>query len=123
MAITFELLPEELNLHNPAFVGAFMGFADASIGASGAVRYLVETLHAAPLATWDGDEFYDFAELRPVSRVLPPRDRALIWPEADFWVVREVPGRGEAPSRSLILFRAQEPRLKWEPDGRELAVF
>ena len=131
MAISFELLPEELDLRNPAFVGAFMGFADASIGASGAVRYLVETLHAAPLATWDGDEFYDFAELRPVSRVVPPRDRALIWPEAEFWVVREVPGvpggmgaggAGEAaPGRSLILFLAHEPRLKWKTYSRELA--
>src|SRR5438093_13668422 len=94
MSIQFELVPEELNLRNPAFVGAFMGFPDASMGASGAVRFLAETLRAAPLATWDGDEFYDFAELRPVSRVVPPRDRSLIWPQADFWVVREAPAGG-----------------------------
>src|SRR5919199_2786126 len=130
MAIEFALVPEELNLRRPAFVGAFMGFADASLGASGAVRFLVETLHAAPLATWDGDEFYDFGELRPVSRVVPPRDRALIWPQADFWVLREAPGppgaagAGEtAPSRSPILFLAHEPRLKWKTYSRELGEF
>jgi hypothetical protein len=121
MAIEFELVPEELHLRNPAFVGAFMGFPDASMGASGAVRYLVETLRAAPLATWDGDEFYDFAELRPVSRVVPPRDRTLVWPQADFWVVREAPGAGDAEPRSLILFLAAEPRLRWKVYSRELA--
>src|SRR5919199_2522648 len=123
MAIEFALVPEELNLRRPAFVGAFMGFADASLGASGAVRFLIETLHAAPLATWDGDEFYDFGELRPVSQIVPPRDRTLIWPQGDFWVVREAPGAGEAPSRSLILFLAHEPRLKWKTYGRQLGEF
>ncbi len=125
MPIEFELVPEELQLSNPAFVGAFMGFPDASMGASGAVRFLVESLHAAPLATWDGDEFYDFGELRPVSRVIPPRDRTLVWPQADFWVVREVPPPedSEASPRSLILFLAAEPRLRWKAYGRELADF
>src|SRR4051794_40280001 len=91
MAISFSLVPEELGLQDPILVGAFMGWPDASLGASGAVRYLVESLRAAPLATWDGDEFYDYVELRPVSRVLPPRERILVWPQAEFWVVREVP--------------------------------
>src|SRR5215212_7529591 len=90
MAISFELVPEELGLRDPLFVGAFMGWADASMGASGAVRYLVEKLNAAPLATWDGDDYYDFVELRPLSRVIPPRDRVLVWPHGEFWVAREV---------------------------------
>src|SRR5688500_16362429 len=149
MAISFELVPEELGLRNALFAGAFMGWPDASMGASGAVRYLVEKLGAAPLATWDGDEYYDFVELRPVSRVIPPRDRILIWPQGEFWVVREValrpasedmlagagliqlgaggaggePGtaREMAGTRSLILFLAAEPRLRWRAYGRELA--
>jgi hypothetical protein len=142
MAISFSLVPEELGLHDPVLVGAFMGWPDASLGASGAVRYLVESLRAAPLATWDGDEFYDYVELRPVSRVLPPRERVLIWPQAEFWVVREVPvartaafgsaaPRGEGGdaedgsprTRSLLLFLAHEPRLRWRTYGRELAAF
>ncbi|HEU5316276.1 MAG TPA: PAC2 family protein [Chloroflexota bacterium] len=143
MGISFELLPEELGLRDPLFVGAFMGWADASMGASGAVRFLVEKLGAPPLATWDGDEFYDFVELRPVSRVVPPRDRVLIWPQAEFWAAREVPllppssdllagaglvtlpGPGSATKgqpRSVILFLAAEPRLKWRTYGRELAA-
>ena len=146
MSVSFELVPEELGLRNALFVGAFMGWPDASMGASGAVRYLVEKLGAAPLATWDGDDYYDFVELRPVSRVIPPRDRILIWPQAEFWVVREValrpasddilagagliqlgaggePGSGGpvAGTRSLILFLAAEPRLRWRSYGRELA--
>jgi hypothetical protein len=149
MAISFELVPEELGLRDALFVGAFMGWPDASMGASGAVRYLVEKLGAAPLATWDGDDYYDFVELRPVSRVMPPRDRTLIWPQAELWVVREVglrsaaedmlagagliqlggtPGTagsgasaGGAARRSLVLFLAAEPRLRWRSYGRELA--
>src|SRR5688500_4266041 len=149
MAISFELVPEELGLRDALFVGAFMGWPDASMGASGAVRYLVEKLGAAPLATWDGDDYYDFVELRPVSRVMPPRDRTLIWPQAELWVVREVglrsaaedmlagagliqlggtpgpagsgAGAGGAARRSLVLFLAAEPRLRWRSYGRELA--
>jgi hypothetical protein len=142
MAITCELVPEELGLRDPLLVGAFMGWPDASMGASGAVRYLVEKLNAAPLATWDADDYYDFVELRPVSRVIPPRDRILIWPNAEFWIVRDVPisspahdllaGAGmlnlagptpPARSRSLVLFLAHEPRLRWRAYGRELTGF
>jgi LmbE family N-acetylglucosaminyl deacetylase len=146
MTIELELVPEELGLRDPAFVGAFMGWPDASMGASGALRFLVESLHASPLATWDGDEYYDFGELRPVSRVIPPRDRILIWPQGEFWVARAVPVErregtaGPLPpaepeqgpadesapsddSRSLILFLAAEPRLRWRTYARELASF
>ena len=56
-----------LDLRDPLLVGAFMGWADASVGASGAVRFLIESLDAERLATWDGDDYYDFVELRPVS--------------------------------------------------------
>src|SRR3712207_6099876 len=98
MAITYSLVPEELGLNRPILVGAFMGWPDASLGASGAVRFLVESLGAAPLATWDGDEYYDFGELRPVSRVVPPRDRILIWPQAEIWVARAVPLEGDGPA-------------------------
>jgi hypothetical protein len=136
MAISFSLVPEELGLRDPLLVGAFTGWPDASLGASGAVRFLVEALRAAPLATWDGDEYYDFTELRPLSRVVPPRDRALIWHQGEFWVAREVPfsGRGdggegtvgstsEPSSRSVILFLAPEPKLRWRSYSRELAAF
>lgn len=140
MAINVELVPEELGLKDPLFVGAFMGWPDASMGASGAVRYLIEKLDAVSLATWDADDYYDFVELRPVSRVVPPRDRTLIWPQAEFWVVREVrltsaaddviagaglagemPGVGS--TRSLILFLAHEPRMRWRAFSRELTDF
>ena len=146
MAISFELVPEELGLRNPLFVGAFMGWPDASMGASGGVRFLIEKLGAAPLATWDGDDYYDFVELRPVSRVIPPRDRVLIWPQGEFWVAREVPlsppsadfvagagltllRGGDAPAaaepspgtRSVVLFLAAEPRMRWRSYSRELA--
>jgi hypothetical protein len=55
---------------------------------------------------------------------VPPRDRTLIWPQADFWVVREVPGLiDDSATRSLELFLAAEPRLRWKTYSRELAEF
>jgi len=146
MAITYSLVPEDLGLNDPILVGAFMGWPDAALGASGAVRFLIESLNATPLATWDGDEYYDFVELRPVSRVVPPRDRILIWPQAEFWVARDVPvepaadaprarpggddedeaagAAAEAPRRrSLVFFLAHEPRMRWRSYSRELVAF
>ncbi len=130
---------ESLGLHDPLLVGAFTGWADASVGASGAIRFLVESLPAERLATWDGDEYYDFVELRPVSRTIDGRDRALDWPHAEFWVVREVPTsimgiasepgepddapEAERKTRSVVLFLAPEPRMRWRSHSRELAAF
>ena len=128
-----------LELRNPLLVGAFLGWADASVGASGAVRFLVESLNAELLATWDGDDYYDFVELRPVSRTVDGNDRALDWPHGEFWVVREVPtsmmglamslgldddeSLGARTTRSLILFIAPEPRMRWRSHSREMAAF
>lgn len=123
MTINVDLVPEELGLRQPLFAGAFMGWPDASLGASGAIRYLVEALKTTALATWDGDDFYDYVELRPLSRVMPPRDRTLVWPQAEFWVAREVPTASGDDYRSVILFLAHEPRLRWRAYSRELASF
>ena len=140
MNLELHLKLADLELHSPVMIGAFTGWADASVGASGAVRFLIEALGAERLATWDGDEFYDFVELRPVSRTVGARDRTLDWPHGEFWVVRDVPtalgGRATAPSlsdreddgdapatRSLLLFIAPEPRLRWRTYSRELATF
>ena len=128
-----------LELRNPLLVGAFLGWADASVGASGAVRYLIESLNAERLAIWDGDDYYDFVELRPVSRTVDGNDRALDWPHGEFWVVREVPtsmmglavslgldddeSLGSRTTRSLILFIAPEPRMRWRSHSREMAAF
>lgn len=137
MTIETRLDVGSLKLQNPLLVGAFLGWADASVGASGAVRFLIESLGAEQLATWDGDEYYDFVELRPVSRTIDGNDRALDWPHGEFWVVREVPtsmmglalslGLDDEPStrttRSLILFVAPEPRMRWRRHSREMADF
>ena len=92
-----------LDLRDPLLVGAFMGWADASVGASGAVRFLIESLDAERLATWDGDDYYDFVELRPVSRTIDGNDRALDWPHGEFWVVRAVPTSMMGLARSIGL--------------------
>jgi hypothetical protein len=128
-----------LELRNPLLVGAFLGWADASVGASGAVRFLIDSLNAERLATWDGEDYYDFVELRPVSRTVDGNDRALDWPHGEFWFVRDVPTSmmglalslglddedtlGARTGRSLVLFVAPEPRMRWRSHSREMAAF
>jgi hypothetical protein len=130
---------ESLRLRDPLLVGAFLGWADASLGASGGVRFLIEALDAVRLATWDGEDYYDFVELRPVSRTVDGNDRALDWPHGEFWLVRECPtsmmglavplALDEAESldarqsRSLVLFVAPEPRMRWRSYSREMSAF
>jgi predicted ATP-grasp superfamily ATP-dependent carboligase len=118
--------PEQLGLRRPALVAAFMGMPDAAVAASGAVRYLADTLSARPLAVWESEDYYDLVELRPISRVVPPDDRTLIWPHGEFWYARLAPpdadNAGPTGAADLLLFLGPEPRLRWRAFAAELAA-
>lgn len=117
--------PAQLGLRNPTLVAAFMGLPDAAVAASGAVHYLADALGAEPLALWESDEYYDFVELRPLSRVVPPHDRTLLWPHGEFWCARLAPPEAETDrptgAGDLVLFIGPEPRLRWRAYAAELA--
>jgi len=70
----------------PTLVMAVGGWVDAGDAATGALRYLVRQLAAAPLATIDPEDFFDFTQVRPVVRL------------------------GAA---GLLLFRGMEPQRRW----------
>ena len=52
----------------PTMVVAFGGWIDAGEAVTGAMCYLVRQLSAAPLASIDPEEFFDFTKVRPVVR-------------------------------------------------------
>ena len=92
----------------PTMVVAFGGWIDAGEAVTGAMRYLVRHLAAAPLATIDPEDFFDFTQVRPVVRLNAEGERIIRWPRTAFWTWQ--PPEGGA---GLLLFRGMEPQRRW----------
>lgn len=89
-------------------VVAFGGWIDAGEAATGAMRYLVRQLAAAPLAAIDPEDFFDFTQVRPVVRLTAEGQRTIRWPRSTFWAWQRPEHRA-----GLLLFRGMEPQLRW----------
>ena len=72
-------------LRQPIVVAAFTGWNDAGDAASGAIRHLIETWNAIPLAEIDPEEFTDFATIRPHVRLSNELTRSIVWPTVGLW--------------------------------------
>jgi proteasome assembly chaperone (PAC2) family protein len=92
----------------PTMVVAFGGWVDAGEAATGAMRYLVRQLAAAPLASIDPEDFCDFTQLRPVVRLTAAGERTIRWPRIAFWLWQPPQG-----GTGLLLFRGVEPQQRW----------
>jgi proteasome assembly chaperone (PAC2) family protein len=92
----------------PTMVVAFGGWVDAGEAATGAMRYLVHQLAAAPLASIDPEDFCDFTQLRPVVRLTAAGERTIRWPRIAFWLWQPPQG-----GTGLLLFRGVEPQQRW----------
>lgn len=103
-------------LRRPLVVVAFEGWNDAGDAASLALAYLAQTWRAEPFASIDPEEFYDFTETRPQTRLSDGRTRSIEWPEVELLSAR-IPtgpaGSTAGPGRDVILIRGVEPQLKW----------
>ncbi len=89
-------------------VVAFGGWIDAGEAVTGAMRYLVRQLAAAPLASIDPEDFFDFTQVRPVARLSAEGQRTIRWPRSAFWIWQPPEGRA-----GLLLFRGMEPQRRW----------
>jgi proteasome assembly chaperone (PAC2) family protein len=99
---------EQPELRNPTMLVAFAGWPDAGEVASGSMRYLLRKLRARKFAAIDPEEFYDFTETRPTTKLRTPWQRDVRWPRNEFhYHVR----RGEGPD--FVLFLGREPNLRW----------
>src|SRR5919109_1748987 len=92
----------------PTMVVAFGGWIDAGEAATGAMRYLVRQLSAAPLTSIDPEDFFDFTKVRPVVRLSAEGQRTIRWPRSAFWTWQPPEGRA-----GLLLFRGLEPQRRW----------
>ncbi|HLH25524.1 MAG TPA: PAC2 family protein [Chloroflexota bacterium] len=99
---------EQPQLRNPTMLVAFAGWPDAGEVASGSMRYLLRKLRARKFASIDPEEFYDFTETRPTTKLRTPWQRDIRWPRNEFhYYVR----RGEGSD--FVLFLGREPNLRW----------
>lgn len=94
-------------LRRPYVIAAFTGWNDAADAASGAVKHLVESMNATPLAEIDPEAFTDFATIRPHVRIADGGNRQIVWPTVSLWTVA-------TDERDLILVLGPEPALSWK---------
>ena len=92
----------------PTMVVAFGGWIDAGEAVTGAMRYLVRQLAAAPLASIDPEDFFDFTKVRPVVRLTAEGQRIIRWPRSEFLTWQPPESRA-----GLLLFRGMEPHWRW----------
>ncbi len=97
---------ESATFTNPVVVAAFTGWNDAGDAASTAVRTLVESSDATPLAEIDPEVFTDFATVRPHVRLDAERNRSIVWPTVGVW-------GATTPGTDVILVLGPEPALRW----------
>ena len=105
-ALEFKDRPD---LTNSIFIAAWAGWPDAGEAATRAIRELVRQLDAKKFASIDPEDFYDFADIRPVVSNEPDGSRKLSWPENDFYYVKA----SKPTERDIVLFIGVEPHLKW----------
>ena len=92
-------------LTNPLMVVSFTGWNDAGDAASAAVKTLIETSGAKPLAEIDPEPFTDFATVRPHVRLIDTA-RTIVWPTVGVW-------SASLPGTDAIFVLGPEPALRW----------
>ncbi|MBL6630739.1 MAG: PAC2 family protein [Actinomycetota bacterium] len=102
----------EPSLRDPVMVAAFTGWNDAGDAASTAVRTLIETTGAQPLAEVDPEAFTDFATVRPHIRLDDGR-RNIVWPTVGLW-------HASLPGTDAIFVLGPEPALRWRLFSEQL---
>jgi hypothetical protein len=99
--------PSDLDeLHHPVIIAAFSGWNDAGDAATLAVRTLIESSGAQPLAEVDPEPFTDFATIRPQVRLDANRRRQIVWPSVGIW-------SASLPGADVLFVLGPEPSLRW----------
>ena len=96
----------EPSLQRPVLISAFTGWNDAGDAASSALRTMIESWGAAPLAEIDPEMFTDFATVRPQVRLDDEHRRSIVWPTVGIW-------SASLPGTDVILLLGPEPALRW----------
>jgi proteasome assembly chaperone (PAC2) family protein len=99
---------EQPILNNTILLAAWGGWPDAAESATRSLRELVRQLSATRFASIDPEDFYDFAEQRPVVSNESDGTRKLTWPRNEFFYWKVEDG-----GHDLLIFIGVEPNLKW----------
>ena len=91
-------------LTNTVFLAAWGGWPDAAESATRSLRELVRQFSATKFASIDAEDFYDFAEQRPVISNRSDGSRKLTWPKNEFFYWKADDG-----GRDLLIFIGVEP--------------
>lgn len=95
-------------LRDPVLILAFAGWNDAGQAASGAARHLIDTWSARRIGDIDPEEFFNFAEQRPVIRVIDGLLREIDWPANECFIHSD-----ERMPRDFVVLAGIEPHLRW----------
>lgn len=103
--LIIEHIPE---LSQPILILGFEGWANGGNVAVGMIDYLIQKSGASHFAGISPDNFYRFDDARPIVKVEGGKLKEVIPPEAAFYCAHE-----KETSVDLILFKANEPHLRW----------
>lgn len=97
---------QNMGVTNPVVLAAFTGWNDAGDAASSALRTLIESVSARPVAEIDPEWFTDFATVRPQVRLDDDQQRHIVWPTVGVWAA-------SLPGADVLLILGPEPALRW----------
>src|SRR4051794_12494990 len=103
-AVTLYRLDDPGDLVGPALVAALDGWIDAGSASTTAARQI--TRSGDVVATFDGDQLFDYRSRRPTLEIVDGRLSELTWPEL---VMR----RARVADRDLLVLAGAEPDFRW----------
>lgn len=109
---------QEMALREPIVLAAFSGWPDASLAATGALKYLRAKYEVTRLAELDPEAVFCYTITRPVIGMLDRGRRSFRYPEL---VVYGVPLPFAA--RDVVLVTGPEPDLMWRAACEALAEY
>ena len=105
-------------LRSPFFIAGFEGWGNALDVSKVIISYLLRKLRARKFATLNGEIFYRFDESRPWVEIKEGQLHSIEPPRGEFFEAA-IPDAGH----DIVLFRAQEPQLRWPGFVRQVLEF
>jgi hypothetical protein len=109
---------QEMSLRSPLLLAAFSGWPDASLAATGALKYLRAKYEVTRLAELDPEAIFCYSITRPITSMLDRGRRSFRYPEL---VVYGVPL--PFAERDVVLVTGPEPDLLWRECCRTIADY
>ena len=103
------------DLEKTIFVGAWLGWSDATKIATRAIREIISQASAKKFYSIEPEEFYDFSQNRPTVKNRNNGKREIKWPSNNFYYINT-----DKNSRDIVLFLGVEPNYKWQTYSREI---